>query len=50
MHILTKISISKGIQTMKFGHVIECNMWNVFLEKSLTKCGGETSSNPLLEN
>ena len=46
MHILTKISISKGTQTMKFGHVIECNMWNVFLEKSLTKCGGETSSRP----
>ena len=28
---------------MNFGQLIECNMRNIFLEKSHTKCGGETS-------
>ena len=28
---------------MKFGQLIEHNMRNIFLEKSYTKCGGETS-------
>ena len=28
---------------MKFGHLIECNMRSIFLEKSYTKSGGETS-------
>ena len=28
---------------MKFGHVIQCNMRSISLEKSYTKCGGETS-------
>ena len=27
---------------MKFGQWIECNMKNIFLEKSYAKCGGET--------
>ena len=27
---------------MKFGQLIECNMRNVFLQKSYSKCGGET--------
>ena len=27
---------------MKLGHLIEHNMKNIFLEKSYTKCGGET--------
>ena len=31
---------------MKFGQLIEYNMRNIFLEKSYTKCGGETSSGP----
>ena len=34
---------SKRNQTMKFGHLIECNMRNFFFEKSYTKCGGETT-------
>ena len=38
-----EIHISKGNQNMKFGQLIECNMRNIFLEKSYTKCGGETS-------
>ena len=28
---------------MKFGQLIECNMRNIFLGKSYTKCGRETS-------
>ena len=27
---------------MKFGQLIEYNMWNIFAQKSNTKCGGET--------
>ena len=34
---------SKGNQTMKFGQLIECNLRNIFLDKSYTKCGGESS-------
>ena len=40
------MSRSKGNQTMKFGQLIEYNMRNIFLEKSYTKYGGETSSRP----
>ena len=47
MHvILPNISKSKGNRTMKFGELIECNMRNIFLEKSYTKCVGETSARP----
>ena len=28
---------------MKFGQLTGCNMRNIFLEKSNTKCGGETN-------
>ena len=31
---------------MKFGQLIEYNMRNIFLEKSYTKCGGETNPRP----
>ena len=31
---------------MKFGELIECNMRKNFLEKSYTKCSGETSARP----
>ena len=34
---------------MKFGQLIECNMRNIFLEKSCTKCGAETSPRPFSE-
>ena len=34
---------------MKFGQLIECNMRNIFLEKSFTKCGGETSPRAFYE-
>ena len=43
IRILPDISRSKGNQTMKFGQLIECNMRNIFLEKSYTKCGEEIS-------
>ena len=43
LHILPNIVRSKGNQTMKLGQVIEENMRNIFLEKSYTKCDGETS-------
>ena len=38
---LPNISRSKGIQTMKFGQLIEFNMRNIILEKSYEKCAGE---------
>ena len=31
---------------MKYGQLIEYNMRNIFLGKSHTKCGGETSPRP----
>ena len=31
---------------MKFGQLIGNNMGNIFLEKSYTKCGGETIPRP----
>ena len=34
---------------MKFGQLIECNMRNIFLEKSYIKCGGETNPRPFSE-
>ena len=49
IHIFSDISRSKGNQTMKFGQLIECNMINIFLEKSCTKYGGETSPRPFSE-
>ena len=42
IHILLNISRSKGNQTVKFGHLLEYNMRNIFLENSYSKCGEET--------
>ena len=39
----------KGNQTMKLGQLIKCNIKNIFLEKSFTKCGGETIPRPFSE-
>ena len=44
MHILS--NISQGNQKMKFGQLTEYNMRNIFLEKSYTKCSGETIPRP----
>ena len=49
IHILPNISRSKGSQTMNSGQLTECNMRNIFLEKSYPKCGGETSPRPFSE-
>ena len=35
---------------MKFDHLIEYNMRKIFLEKSSTKCVGETSPGPFSGN
>ena len=43
IHIMINISRSKDNQTITFGQLIECNMRNIFLEKSYTQCGGETT-------
>ena len=49
IHIFSNISRSKGNQTMKFGQLKEYNMINIPLEKSYTKCGGETIPKPFSE-
>ena len=36
----------KGNLTINFGQATECNMKNVFLEKSSTKCEGDTIPRP----
>ena len=35
---------------MKLGQLIEYNMKNIFVEKSSTKCAGETIPRPLSKN
>ena len=40
--MLPNISRSKGNQAMKIDQLIEYNMRHIFLEKSYTKCDGET--------
>ena len=41
--ILPNVSISNGNQAMEFGQLANYNYRNIFLEKSCTKCGGETT-------
>ena len=54
-HLLTFINIycpiSQEVNAIgkKFGQLIECNMRNIFLEKSYTKYGGEASPRPFSE-
>ena len=43
---IANISRSKDNQSMKFGHLIECNTRKKCLEKSCTKCDGETTPRP----
>ena len=49
IHILPNISQSQSNQTMKFGHLIEFNMRDIFLEIFNIKCVGETSPRPFSE-
>ena len=46
---MPNISRSKVNETMKFGQSIECNVKNIFIEKSDTKYGGEKSPKPCSE-
>ena len=46
IYMLINISRSKSNVTIKFGQFIKYNMRNIFLEKSYTKCGGETIPRP----
>ena len=43
IHILSNILRNNSNKTMEVGQLIEYNMRNIFLEKSYTKFGGETS-------
>ena len=43
MYKMPNISRYKDNQVMRFGHIIEYNMINIFIEKSYSKYGGETS-------
>ena len=47
--MLPNILRGKTNQTMKFGHLIECNIRNTSLEKSYIECAGETSPTPSSE-
>ena len=47
IHTLPNISRNRGNKTMKFGHLIEYNIRNTFLEKLYKKWGGETISRPV---
>ena len=48
--MLPGISRSKGSQIVKFSQLIECDMKNIFFEKSYTKRGGETILKPFFKN
>ena len=50
IHIFSNISRSKCNQTIKPSQLIEYNMKNIFVGKSNTKCGGETSPRSFSEN
>ena len=47
VHILHNIWKSKGDKTMTFGHIVDCNVRNNFLQKLCRKWGRETSSRPV---
>ena len=46
---IAHISRSKGNQAIKLGQLTDYNMRNIFLEKSYTNCGAETSPRPFYE-
>ena len=50
IHILSNISRSKYNQTMKFGQLIEHNMRNIFLEKSLKNVLEKLILDPFLKS
>ena len=50
IHILPNISRSIGNQTMKFGQLLECNIRNIFLEKSYSNIVEKLVLGPFLKN
>ena len=44
--MLPNISKIKDNQTMKFGQLLKYKIRSIFLNKSYTKCGGETVPRP----
>ena len=46
IHILPNISRRKSNQAINFGQLLEYNMRNIFLQKSFTKGGRESSPRP----
>ena len=46
IHTLRNIPRSEGNHIVKFGHLTEYNMSNIFLGKSYTKCIGEACPRP----
>ena len=49
IHILPNISRSKGNQAMKFSHLIEYNMRNIFLKNHAQNVVEKLTSNPFLK-
>ena len=50
MHILPNISRNKDYQTIKFGKLIEYNIYKKrFCSKIIHRCGGESSSRPFFK-
>ena len=49
IYILPSNSRSNDNQTMKFVQLLKYNMKNIFVEKSYTKCSGETIPDPFLK-
>ena len=50
IHIWPNMSRNKDNQTIKFCELIECNMRNIFLEKSYTKCVEKGLPRPFSKN
>ena len=50
VHILPKISRSKGNQTMQYGQLTECNMRNIFLENHSQNVMEKLFQDPFLKN
>ena len=49
INISPNILRSKDNQIMNFYHLVECNMRNIFLEKSNTKCAGKPVVDPCIK-
>ena len=48
MHIIAHYLKKKRRSDMKLGHLLEYNIWNIFLEKAQIKYFGETTYAPTL--